>query len=87
MTKSNITQYDNTAANNTDVEDVPLGENLMYPAHVNNAFREIMADLADINDGTVALTSPSFATASLTGNLTFGDNDKAIFGAGSDLQI
>jgi hypothetical protein len=87
MTKSNITEYDNTAANNTDVEDVPLGENLMYPSHVNNAFREMMADLADVNDGTVSLTSPSFAAASLTGNLSFGDNDKAIFGAGSDLQI
>jgi len=87
MTKANITQYDNTAANNTDVQDVPLGENQMYPADVNNAFRELMADLADMNDGTVTLTSPSFAAASLTGDLSFGDNDKAIFGAGSDLQI
>ena len=87
MTKSNITQYDNTADNNTDIQDVPLGENQMFPAHVNNAFREIMADLADINDGTVSLTSPSFAAASLTGDLSFGDNNKAIFGAGSDLQI
>jgi hemin uptake protein HemP len=40
-----------------------------------------------MNDGTVTLTSPSFAAASLTGNLSFGDNNKAIFGAGSDLQI
>jgi hypothetical protein len=87
MTKSNITQYDNTAANNTDVEDVPLGENQMYPADVNNAFRELMADLADMNDGTVSLTSPSFSAASLTGNLSFGDNNKAIFGAGGDLVI
>jgi len=72
MTKSNITQYDNTAANNTDVEDVPLGENLMYPSHVNNAFREIMADLADINDGTVALTSPSATALGVTNNITVG---------------
>lgn len=70
MTKSNITEYDNTAANNTDVEDVPLGESAMFPSHVNNAFREIMADLADINDGTVAMTSPSFASASVAGVLT-----------------
>ncbi|QDP54656.1 MAG: hypothetical protein Unbinned3459contig1002_48 [Prokaryotic dsDNA virus sp.] len=70
MTKSNITEYDNTAANNTDVQDVPLGESAMFPSHVNNAFREIMADLADINDGTVAMTSPSFASASVTGNFT-----------------
>ena len=75
MTKSSVTDYDNTAANNTDIQDVPLGENQMYPSHVNNAFRELMADIADINDGTVTLTSPSFATASLTGNLTFGDDD------------
>ena len=72
MTKSNITEYDNTAANNTDVQDVPLGENLMYPSHVNNAFREIMADLADINDGTVAMTSPSAGSVSVTGNITVG---------------
>jgi hypothetical protein len=72
MTKSNITQYDNTAANNTDVEDVPLGENLMYPAHVNNAFREIMADLADINDGTVALTSPQLTSADIDGGTIDG---------------
>ena len=72
MTKSNITQYDNTAANNTDVEDVPLGENLMYPSHVNNAFREMMADLADVNDGTVALTSPSATALDVTNNITVG---------------
>lgn len=72
MTKSNITEYDNTAANNTDVEDVPLGENAMLPSHVNNAFREIMADLADINDGTVALTSPSATSLSVTNNITVG---------------
>lgn len=72
MTKANITQYDNTAVNNTDVQDIPLGENLMYPSHVNNAFREIMADLADINDGTVALTSPSATGLSVTNNITVG---------------
>ena len=72
MTKANITHYDNTAANNTDVQDIPLGENLMYPSHVNNAFREIMADLADINDGTVAMTSPSAGSINITGNITVG---------------
>ena len=72
MTKANITQYDNTAANNTDVQDVPLGENQMYPADVNNAFREIMADLADVNDGTVTLTSPAAGSINITGNITVG---------------
>ena len=31
--------------------------------------------------------TPTFAGINTTGNATFGDNDKAIFGAGSDLQI
>jgi len=55
---------------------------------------------ADINGGTIdgvtiggssagaitgtTITGTSFVTS---GNMTFGDNDKAIFGAGSDLQI
>ena len=31
--------------------------------------------------------SPTFAGLTATGDATFGDNDKAVFGAGSDLQI
>ncbi len=49
----------------------------------------------DINSGTIDGTviggstpaAGSFTTGSFTGNVSFGDNDKAIFGAGSDLQI
>jgi hypothetical protein len=86
MAKNSITDYSKTAASNTDIQSVDIDEGCL-PSGINNAIREIMADLADMNDGTVTLTSPSFAAASLTGNLSFGDNDKAIFGAGSDLQI
>jgi hypothetical protein len=45
MTKSSVGQWDTTAANNTDINDIPLGENLTYPRHVNNAFREMMAQI------------------------------------------
>ena len=83
MTKANITEYDNTAANNTDVQDVPLGENLMYPSHVNNAFREIMADLADINDGTVSLTSPSASSITISGGSITGITDLAVADGGT----
>jgi len=86
MAKNSITDYSKTAASNTDIQSVDIAEGCL-PSGINNAIREIMADLADMNDGTVSLTSPSFAAASLTGDLSFGDNDKAIFGAGSDLQI
>jgi hypothetical protein len=38
-------------------------------------------------DGTQVMSLDYQGTLALTGNATFGDNDKAIFGAGSDLQI
>jgi hypothetical protein len=37
--------------------------------------------------GNVAFGAISGTSFASTGNMTFGDNDKAIFGAGSDLQI
>ena len=39
------------------------------------------------NIDSLVAGSGSFTSISTTGNVTFGDNDKAIFGAGSDLQI
>ena len=44
-------------------------------------------------DANASLASPTFTgtvtipNATVTGDMSFGDNDKAIFGAGSDLQI
>jgi hypothetical protein len=44
---------------------------------------------ADVTDATNVAAAGALMTTggSVTGNVTFGDNDKAIFGAGSDLQI
>jgi len=52
-------------------------------------------NLSDVSDAAASRTNlglgtgntPTFAGINTTGNLSFGDNDKAIFGAGSDLQI
>lgn len=55
MAKTKISQYDAAASNNTDVDSIDLGEGTMVPSDVNNAFREIMAHLADMNDGTSAI--------------------------------
>ena len=55
MAKTKISQYDATASNNTDVDSIDLGEGTMVPSDVNNAFREIMAHLADMNAGTSAI--------------------------------
>jgi hypothetical protein len=86
MAKNSIPDFSATAASNTDIQSVNIDENC--PASgINNAIRELMVDLKNVDTGAVALTSPQFATASMTGDLTLGDNDKAVFGAGSDLQI
>ncbi len=51
-----------------------------------------LSDVASISASRTTLglgtgDTPTFAGINTTGNATFGDNDKAIFGAGSDLQI
>src|SRR6056300_1430109 len=63
---------------------------------------DFISDGSPLADGTISvsevsgaapLASPTFTGTvtvpglTSTGNATFGDNDKAIFGAGSDLQI
>ena len=58
MAKNSIRDYANTAASNTDVQSVNIDEGCS-PAGINNAIREVMADLADVSDGTVALESPA----------------------------
>ena len=86
MAKNDIPSYDATAANNTDVQSVDISENCS-PAGINNAIREVMADLKNVDTGAVALTSPQFATASMTGNLDLGDNNRIRLGSGNDLQL
>lgn len=64
MAKNSIRDYANAAASNTDVQGQNVDEGCS-PAGINNAIREVMADLADVNDGTVALVSPNFDSATL----------------------
>lgn len=45
------------------------------------------ASVKAINQGLATSDSPTFAGGTFSGNVSFGDNNKAIFGAGSDLQI
>lgn len=41
----------------------------------------------NISNGTLSAEAVTVTGLTTTGNINFGDNDKAIFGAGSDLQI
>jgi hypothetical protein len=40
-----------------------------------------------LDQGVATTDSPTFAGLTTTADVSFGDNDKAVFGAGSDLQI
>ncbi|RYY67706.1 MAG: hypothetical protein EOO12_00170 [Chitinophagaceae bacterium] len=46
MTKSAVSDWSTTASSNTDVGGISLAEGVMLPSAVNNAFREIMAQIA-----------------------------------------
>jgi len=82
MAKNNITQFDATDANNTDIKSIDVSEG-MSPANVNNAIRALMATLKDMDTGATSLTSPSgtnitATTALKTPAIQFTDGDAAI---------
>lgn len=57
MAKTKISQYDSTAANNTDIDGVNIAEGCS-PANINNAIREQMAHLKDLQAGLSGDTIP-----------------------------
>lgn len=63
MAKTAYTQWDSTAANNTDVNSISLAENVMQPPAVNDALREVMAQLKTAGfvgtPAAVQLTDPN----------------------------
>ena len=82
-------------ADMTNVSDADLNARL-----TGNTLSALTITSADINGGTIdgaviggasaaAVTGTTITGSGFvsTGNMTFGDNNKAIFGAGSDLQI
>jgi hypothetical protein len=67
MAKTQINEYDSTASNNTEIDSIDLGEGTMLPSSVNNALREMMAHLADMNAGT-SVIDDTFTLADPTDN-------------------
>lgn len=45
MSKDSVSDWDTTAANNTDIRGISLAEGVMLPSSVNNAIREMMAQI------------------------------------------
>lgn len=86
MAKDTIRDFSATASANTDIQSVNVDENCAASG-INNAIRELMADLKDVSTGAVALETPQADSLTITGNATFSDNGKAIFGSGNDLSV
>ena len=83
MAKTNITQYDSTPSNNADINSINIAENC--PAsNINNAIRELMAHLKNMDTGSQALTALSVAgnvtasTSLKTPLIEFTDGDDAL---------
>jgi hypothetical protein len=73
MAKNSIRDYSATNSANTDIQSIDISEGCS-PAGINNAIREIMADLKDVSTGAVALESPSMDSLTVTGDLTVDTN-------------
>lgn len=75
MAKNKISDYSNVAANNTDVGSINIAEGCA-PSGINNAIRELMAQLKDFQTGadgdsfTVGGTLSVTGASNLTGVLT-----------------
>ena len=73
MSKTKISEYSETASNNTDIGGINIAEG-MAPSDVNNAMREQMAQLKEFLDGSSGdtLTSAKIvATTAQIGTATF----------------
>ena len=60
MAKTKISEYDSTAANNTDVDGINIAESCP-PSGINNAIREVMAHLKDFQTGFCQVPGPEVA--------------------------
>jgi hypothetical protein len=71
MAKTKVSEWSSTAASNTDVGGINLGEG-MLPSDVNNAMREMMAQLKDQQAGTDGDNFTVGGNLSVTGTSTIG---------------
>jgi hypothetical protein len=69
MAKTKISEFDPNPANNTDIDGINIAEG-MAPGLVNNAFRELMAQLKDFQAGTAGDNFTVGGNLTVTGTAT-----------------
>lgn len=78
--KNSVADWSTTATDNDNIAGVPLAENLMYPRHVNNALRTMMAQIASagfVGTADLAVVATSGAYSDLTGTPTIASQAEA----------
>jgi len=86
MAKTKISEFSSTPANNTDIDSINIAEGCA-PSGINDAIRELMAQLKDFQTGaqgdsfngpvgTTTAAAGAFTTLSTTGNVTFGGTQR-----------
>jgi hypothetical protein len=79
MAKTKVSEWDSSAAGNTDINGININEGCP-PSTINNAIRETMAQVKDLVDGssgdslTNSGTLTSSGTLAVTGNFTVDGN-------------
>ena len=61
-----INDYSNTPSLNTTINTIDVDEGC-NPANINNAIRQLMADIADVDDGVVPLQTPDINGGTIDG--------------------
>lgn len=87
MPKTKVSEYDVTPSSNSDMAGIDISEGCS-PAGINDAIRAGMSHLKKMDNGTDAMTSPVFTTATMSGgsiNSTTVGATTASTGAFTDL--
>jgi hypothetical protein len=73
MPKNKVSEYSSTAANNTDIAGINIAEGCA-PSGINNAIRELMAQLKDMQSGTDGDSFTVGGGLSVSGTATFSNS-------------
>jgi hypothetical protein len=82
-----------TDADHSKLDGIEAGADVTDTTNVTAAGALMDSELTNItavkslDQGVATTDSPTFAGLTTTANVSFGDNDKAVFGAGNDLSV
>ena len=86
MPKDKVSEWSSTPSNNTDIGGINIAEGCA-PSGINNAIRELMAQVKDMQSGTDSDNFAVGGTLSVTGNTTLSSTLTVNSSVGSSGQV